>query len=188
VPAPEWELIDLFIAPLENADLGGYMISGSVASIEFGEPRATLDINIALSLSLEETLRLPSLFPAPDFYCPPAEILALEVTRPARGHFKVIHVVSGLKADFYPSTRHPLFSWAMQNRSRHRVAGSDVWFAPPEYVILWKLEFYREGGERKHLRDIRGMLLVSETGIDRTIIERGVALRRLEEEWKVCVG
>ena len=33
--------------------------------------------------------------------------------------------------------------------------------APPEYVVVRKLEFYREGRSAKHLRDIRSMLAVS---------------------------
>ncbi len=30
--------------------------------------------------------------------------------------------------------------------------------APPEYVIVRKLQFFREGGSQKHLRDISRML------------------------------
>jgi hypothetical protein len=37
--------------------------------------------------------------------------------------------------------------------------GDKVRFAPPEYVIIRKLQFYREGGSQKHLRDISRMLL-----------------------------
>ena len=32
-------------------------------------------------------------------------------------------------------------------------------FAPPEYVIIRKLQFYREGGSPKYLRDISRMLI-----------------------------
>ena len=47
-PDPEPDLIELFVAPLEAAGITDYMISGSVASIEYGEPRATLDIDLVL--------------------------------------------------------------------------------------------------------------------------------------------
>jgi len=36
----------------------------------------------------------------------------------------------------------------------------DAYFASQEDVILKKLEFYREGGSEKHLRDIAGNLKV----------------------------
>lgn len=54
-------------------------------------------------------------------------------------------------------------------------------------MILWKLEFYREGREEKHVRDIRGMLAVSADEIDRSIVETGVALRNLQTEWQACM-
>lgn len=56
-----------------------------------------------------------------------------------------------------------------------------VWLAPPEYVIVHKLEFFREGGSEKHLRDIRGMLAV--TDVDRGLIEREIAARGLASAW-----
>jgi len=37
----------------------------------------------------------------------------------------------------------------------------DVFVARPEDVILSKMQYYREGGSEKHLRDITGMLKVS---------------------------
>jgi hypothetical protein len=56
--------------------------------------------------------------------------------------------------------------------------------APPEYVIVRKLEFYREGGSEKHLRDIRSMLETSPDAIDHAELERMIAERGLQEAWK----
>ena len=56
-------------------------------------------------------------------------------------------------------------------------------YAPPEYVIVRKLEFYREGGSPKHLRDIRAMLDVSAELIDVATIEDWVRRRGLIEAW-----
>ncbi len=39
---PEPDLTALFLRPLEAAGLDRYMVSGSIASIEYGEPRAIL--------------------------------------------------------------------------------------------------------------------------------------------------
>lgn len=159
------------------------MVSGSIAAIEYGEPRATLDVDVAIVMDEALADAFPSLYPQPDYYCPPVEVLVLESRRPTRGHFNVIHSGSGLKADFYPSRNHPYFGWAMEHRRRLSVGGADYWFAPPEYVILWKLEFFREGGEGKHLRDIRGILEVSGEEVDRPLLEEAVTNLRLEREW-----
>jgi hypothetical protein len=51
-------------------------------------------------------------------------------------------------------------------------------------VVLSKLEFFREGGSEKHLRDIRGILAVSGDQIDRALIETRVAELGLATEWR----
>src|SRR5439155_21191481 len=56
--------------------------------------------------------------------------------------------------------------------------------APPEYVIIGKLEFFGEGGSEKHLRDIRGMLAMTE--VDRAVLEKEIARRSLEDAWRKC--
>jgi len=55
--------------------------------------------------------------------------------------------------------------------------------APIEYVILRKLEYFREGKSEKHVRDIRGMLEVSPTQIDRPFLEQWIARLGLAAEW-----
>ncbi len=162
------------------------MISGSVAAIEYGEPRATLDIDISILLAPGHAEKLADAFPEPDYYCPPADVLASEINRPSRGHFNVIHVPSGLKADFYPSRNHPLYDWAFANRHQVIIGEHQVWLAPPEYVILWKLEFYREGAGDKHLRDVRGMLAVSGDAIQLPFLEEWSAKLGLSDYWTRC--
>ena len=56
--------------------------------------------------------------------------------------------------------------------------------APLEYVIIRKLEYFREGGSEKHLRDIRSMLAISPDLIHRDELERLIAERGLEECWE----
>ena len=50
-------------------------------------------------------------------------------------------------------------------------------------MILWKLEFFREGGGDKHVRDIRGMLLVNGDSMDRELIDRATAELGLIAQW-----
>lgn len=184
--SPEPDLIRLFVAPLEEAGISSYMVSGSVASIEYGEPRATLDIDLVLLLNRETSESLEALFPDTFFYLPPPEVREVEFRRPNRGHFNIIHHSSGLKADCYPSRNHPYLPWAMQNRRRISLMGIDVWFAPPEYVILWKLEFHREGGGDKHIRDIKGILAVSGDQLDFPILTEAISSLDLSRSWTLC--
>ena len=64
------------------------------------------------------------------------------------------------------------------------IDGIQVAFAPPEYVILRKLEFFREGRSEKHLRDIAAMLseagpLIDSSFIERETLSRGLAAHRV---------
>jgi hypothetical protein len=177
------DLFGLFVRPIHRSGLR-YMISGSLASMFYGEPRLTMDVDLVVHLEGQEPAILAGLFAPEEYYVPPAEVLEVENARTTRGHFNVIHFASGQKADFYPSRRHPYWAWAFANRRLGKVGSDEAWFAPPEYVILWKLEFFREGGGDKHLRDICGMLLVHPEDIDRAMLDRVCAELGLTEPWQ----
>jgi hypothetical protein len=58
-----------------------------------------------------------------------------------------------------------------------------MFVAPPEYVIIRKLEYFREGGSQKHLRDIRGILAVSDGQLDVAFIEQWTSKLGLTSQW-----
>jgi hypothetical protein len=179
---PEPDLLTLFVARLE--ELGAtYLVTGSVAATLYGEPRATHDIDLVVELSTAHCDALPRVFPAEEFYLPPPEVVRLESQREGRGHFNIIHHASGLKADIYLVGTDELHAWALRNARRYSVEGIDVCVAPPEYVITRKLEFYREGGSAKHLRDIRSMLSLASDLIDFPTLDTWIRSRGLEAQW-----
>lgn len=186
MPNPELSL--LFLRPLNNLGLR-YMVSGSVASILYGEPRLTHDVDVVVFLRHEDIPRLADAFPPPEFYCPPAEIIAAEIVRPQNGHFNLVHAATGFKADLYTTGRDEFNAWAFRNARKLDFHGELIVVAPPECVIVRKLEYLREGGSDKHLRDIRGILSMSGEQIDRAELEEWIRARKLETQWaKVCGG
>lgn len=160
------------------------MVTGSAASMAYGEPRLTLDLDLVVELAVTRVPDFVRAFPPDQFYCPPEDVVQVEIRRDTRGHWNVIHLASGFKADFYPVGRDPLHGWGMERRREIIFGGEPVWLAPPEYVILRKLEYFREGGSEKHLRDIAGMLRVSGDQIDRAMIEGWVQRLGLHEVWR----
>ena len=180
---PEANLFLMFTQRLNTLGVS-YMVSGSVAVIIYGEPRLTHDVDLIVVLDREHIARLPEVFPPTEFYCPPTEVIAVEAAREQRGHFNIIHHETGFKADVYLSGRDPLHAWGLARARRLEVEGLAVVVAPPEYVIVRKLEYYREGGSEKHLRDIRSMLDTSRDAIDRTELEKQISARGLREAWR----
>lgn len=143
----------------------------------YAEPRFTNDIDIVVRIPAAGGPALRAAFPEPDFYRPSVDEISLELGRRSRGHLNVIHLESGLKADLYLAGTDPLNEWALASARSVETAGSSVSVAPPEYVIVRKLAYFREGGSEKHVRDIRGMLELAVPQIDRAAL-----LDRLDEE------
>ncbi|NQU39229.1 MAG: hypothetical protein HQ523_04685 [Lentisphaerae bacterium] len=182
---PQIELFLIFTERLETADIP-YMVSGSVASIIYGEPRLTNDIDIILHLRSGDARLVAEAFPLTNFYCPPEEVMAIEARRKQRGHFNLIHHDTGHKADIYLFGADPLHAWGFTNRRQIEIGNKQsLWVAPPEYVILRKLQYFKEGGSEKHIGDIRGMKEVSGDLIDESILDHWIPKLGLTDEWAI---
>lgn len=179
----ETELLLLFTEALDQARLK-YFVTGSMACILYGEPRLTMDVDLVLALAQNDADKIESAFPESQFYCPPIEILKIEASRSLRGHFNIIHHESGFKADCYIAGTDPLHRWAFTKIHEVSLNQKKVFFAPPEYVIIRKLEYYREGNSEKHVRDIQAMLQHSKSEIDMHELERIVHDQGLESVWE----
>ena len=135
-------------------------------------------------LNANDLQRLTEVFPAKDFYLPTKETMLTEMTREHHGHFNLIHHETGFKADLYPAGRDELNAWAFRGKRAVDFEGEKVMLASPEYVIVRKLEYFREGHAEKHLRDIRSMLAVSGEQLDRQSLNEWIQRRGLETEWR----
>lgn len=183
---PENSLFLLFTRPLNQLGIR-YMISGGAAVIIYGEPRMTHDVDLVVILDMEHAARLPEVFPSSEFYFPAPEVIRVEMARSVRGHFNIIHFSSGFKADIYLSGCDPLNAWGLSRARPLVMDGETIHIAPPEYVILRKLEYFREGGSDKHLRDIRSMLAASSEMMDRAELENKISERGLQAQWQTVL-
>jgi hypothetical protein len=179
----EANLFLIFLERLNKSNIE-YMATGSVASIIYGEPRTTHDIDLVLRLYTNNIEELISMFDPEEFYCPPQEVIEAEITRKTGGHFNIIHHETGFKADIYPIGEDKLHIWAMAKRKKIRIENCDVWLAPPEYVIVRKLEYFKQGSSSKHLNDIKKMLEISGNNINNLELKQKIAEYHLAEEWE----
>ncbi|HEV7515489.1 MAG TPA: hypothetical protein VGR07_04245 [Thermoanaerobaculia bacterium] len=159
-----------------------YFVTGSVATIFYGEPRFTNDIDIVLDLPPGRVADLCAAFPSDDFY------VSEEAARKAvarRGQFNILHPASGLKLDLMIPAEDAFNRSRFARIRRLRPAPDyDAAFASAEDVILKKMEYYREGGSEKHLRDIAGVLKISGEAVDREYIKEWATKLGLEEIWQ----
>jgi hypothetical protein len=178
----ELNLFLIFIKPLAELKLD-YMITGSVAATLYGEPRLTHDVDVLLEITTADVKKFSQAFSSDEFYCPPEEVIRTELNRERRGHFNLIHHETGFKADIYLCGEEPIHIWGLEHAKTVDIDGVVVRIAPPEYVIVKKLLFFREGGSQKHMRDIQAMLSISGAQIKKEEIQRWVAILGLSSEW-----
>ena len=121
------------------------------------------------------------------FYVPPVDVIKSEILRGAKGHFNIITLATGFKADIYPAGIDKLHMWALAKKRRFQFGDNLIWIAPPEYVILRKLEYYKEGESDKHLQDISNMLKASGDMIDIEFLEKKIAKTGLAPQWQLAL-
>ena len=179
------DIYRLLLQPLHETGIE-YMITGSVAAIAYGEPRMTNDVDVVVRLMPASPPLLQQAFSSRAYYVPPLETMEQERQRPRFGHFNIIHHETALRADIYLAGDDPLHAWAFPRRRAESMAGGMVWFAPVEYVIVRKLEYYEQSGSDRHLRDIGGIVRISGDNIDRAELDRLVADRGLGALWELA--
>jgi len=166
-------LFSIYTKRLNQAGLR-YVVTGSVAGIIYGEPRLTHDVDIIVYLKVIDLNNLLDSFPDREFYLPPIEVIRTEMSRTMRGHFNIIHHDTGFKADIYLVGSDPLHIFAFKGAKQFEIDGEKVNVAPPEYVIIRKLEFYDEGKSQKHLIDIKSILKNCPLEIDKDFIRKNI--------------
>lgn len=164
-----------------------YRVVGAMASMAYGEPRFTNDVDMVAELKLENVAALCAAFPPPDYYVS-EQAVREAVTR--RFQFNILHPASGLKVDVIvpPDTE---FARSEARRIKRITSEGEysAWFSSPEDVLLNKLLFYRLGGgvSDKHLRDIVGMMKVLQEKLDRSYIADWASKLGVTAEWQlVC--
>jgi len=131
-----------------------YMLTGSIASSFYGEPRATHDIDIVVNIQKSQVGSLVAAFPQPDYYLAKESIIeAID----SSDMFNLIDVKTGGKVDFWILTDDPFDQSRFTRKLKEKVLGQEVWISSPEDTILMKLKWAKLAGnsEKQMLDAIR---------------------------------
>jgi hypothetical protein len=159
-----------------------YLITGSQATIAFGEPRFTNDIDVVARLNLSQVVDFCAGFPAPEYYVSlPAALEAVT----SRGMFNIIHPESGLKIDVVIS-KETAFDMLQLTRTRKITLSPEcsACFISPEDIILKKMDWHRMGGGERHLRDIAGVIRIQGDKLDRAYIAEQAEKLSVRDIWQ----
>ncbi len=159
-----------------------YFITGSHATIAYGEPRFTNDIDVVVDLTLENCDSFCDQFPSEDFYLN-RDTAKSEVIR--KGMFNIIHPTSGLKIDVVIPSQAEVdelrFSRSQSIPVSDEVDGS---FSSAEDIIIQKLRWHQMGGGDRHLRDILGILKIRGDKLDKGYLIQQANTVGVEQLWQ----
>ena len=175
------ELLGYLVRCLEKLNIP-YFITGAVASIAYGEPRLTNDIDVVAEINNGHIARLEVCFPEEEFYLDPD---AIREAIKRRRQFNIIHPASGLKIDvmIFKGDAFDKSRFARIKRMRP-LEDTEANFSSPEDVIIKKMEYYKEGASEKHIRDIMGIIKISGEMVDFQYILLWAKRLHCEEIWQ----
>ena len=157
-----------------------YMLTGSVASSAHGMPRSTRDVDIVISPTRAQLVALIQEFPSSEYYADEQQALEA-LTR--RGQFNIIDYAAGWKVDFIIAEDSEYGRTALQRRKAINVAGSTVYVASAEDVLIAKLRWAKMSGSERQLQDAAGIVSTQAENLDIAYVANWVCKLRLEEQW-----
>jgi hypothetical protein len=180
------EFVHLVLAALEAAGID-YLIGGAVAAWAWGEPRATLDLDLVVNIPLEAVGELSKELQKRDMLVPAEIILDNILETRADLPLNAIHLHSGYKADLYPLREgDELRASAFVRRQKIDLGAplGEVYLHSPEDLIIYKLWYYSLSQQTKHIRDITSIVMTLGDGLNYDYIDIWVNKKGLTSLWK----
>lgn len=155
---------------LEQANVP-FAVTGSWASSTYGQPRTTHDVDVIISLTVEQASKVAEALPPPVY----ADPVWMQEAAALGEFFNIIDSESGVKIDCWPLKDDAYSQAQFSRRRREEIAGTPVWMLAPEDVILSKLLWYRLSPNERQLDDCVGVWKVQREMLDLNYLRRWAA-------------
>jgi hypothetical protein len=155
------------IEALEQADVA-YAVTGSWASTTYGLPRTTHDLDLVVSLSVDQAVKVAKALPPPIY----ADPVWMQEAAALGEFFNIIDPDLGVKVDCWPLKTDAYSQEQFRRRQRQDIAGRPVWMLAPEDVILSKLIWYQVSASERQLEDCINVWKVQKDTLDLDYLRR----------------
>ncbi len=154
------------------------MVTGSVASSRYGEPRSTLDIDVVVEADWPAVERLIQMLDRDECYV--SEDAARDAWR-RQSMFNIIHGGSGNKCDIIRRKNTEFARTAFERRRTENVWGHQVFVSSPEDIILAKLQWSKRTESERQYDDAVGVAKACGAELDIAYLKRWAEDLRVEE-------
>jgi hypothetical protein len=140
-----------------------YYVTGGIASVYYGEPRSTRDLDVVLNIDIDGIDTLVAALESENFYVPGVE----EVKSGRMQTLGITHKETISRADLVISGKDEFDLLKFERRKSIEFSTEiNVYLASPEDVILNKLRWGAKSQSEKQWRDVLGVLKVRGENLD----------------------
>jgi hypothetical protein len=168
-----------------------YLVGGAVAAWAWGEPRATLDVDVVADIPLAAAEKLSAELEQRQMLVPAEVIREIILEERADLAINAIHMGAGYKAEIFPLRPWDKLRRSALSRRRAVDLGPDLGRVPlhsPEDLILYKLTYYALSAQTKHLRDVTAITLNVGDELDLDYLGEWARRLGVNTLWEELVG
>jgi hypothetical protein len=180
MPVSVEDFFGRLVAALERIGVP-YMVTGSFASTAHGRARATYDIDVIIAPSMEQLRALMAEFPDDRYYADEED--AIESFRHL-SQFNIIDFASTWKADLIFRKDREFSRVEFSRRQRQTIAGTPVYVATAEDVLIAKLEWAKMGESERQIEDAAGIIATQGEKLDVAYVRQWVRQLALDVQWE----
>jgi hypothetical protein len=173
------EVLQRVTAALGSAGVP-YMLTGSFASVFYGSPRSTQDIDFVIEASEAQLHALASNLPHDQYYVDVDA--ALEALR-RKSLFNIIDLNAGWKIDMIIRKSRAFSREEFGRRQPVTLGGVHLFVATAEDIILSKLEWSKLSESQRQIDDAAGILRLQGSTLDRTYLDKWIGELGLAKQW-----
>jgi hypothetical protein len=173
------EVLQRITAALNRAEIP-YMLSGSFASVHYGAPRSTQDIDLVITASAAELQVFVDGLSSNQYY---ADLEAALEAHKRQSMFNVIDLKTGWKIDFIIRKSREFSLEEFRRRQLVSLQQTPLFVATAEDVILSKLEWSKLSQSQRQIEDVAAILRIRWELLDQPYLKKWIVELAVRKEW-----